>query len=190
MTDELERLRSALPDRYLVERELGRGGMATVYLAEDTKHGRQVAIKVLHPELAAALGTARFLREIETAAQLSHPHILSLHDSGESEGFLYYVMPYVEGESLRDRLQREEQLPVDDALAIAAEVAGALSELLIADAQHSAALDSALGVVEAAVEAGATRTALRALSTAESAEPHAESEQRSRIDDYRRRLAV
>jgi serine/threonine-protein kinase len=127
MTADLDGLQSALGDRYAIERELGRGGMATVYLAEDAKHGRQVAIKVLHPELAAALGTARFLREIETAAQLSHPHILSLHDSGEADGFLYYVMPYVEGESLRDRLQREEQLPVDEALAIAAEVADALS---------------------------------------------------------------
>jgi serine/threonine-protein kinase len=127
MTADLDGLQSALGDRYTVTRELGRGGMATVYLAEDAKHGRQVAIKVLHPELAAALGTARFLREIETAAQLSHPHILSLHDSGEADGFLYYVMPYVEGESLRDKLQREEQLPVEEALAIATEVADALS---------------------------------------------------------------
>ncbi|UCF41660.1 MAG: serine/threonine protein kinase, partial [Gemmatimonadota bacterium] len=126
MTADPDRLQSALGARYALERELGRGGMATVYLAQDAKHGRPVAIKVLHPELAAALGPARFLREIETAAQLSHPHILALHDSGEADGFLYYVMPYVEGESLRDRLEREEQLPLEDTLAIASEVADAL----------------------------------------------------------------
>lgn len=117
----------AFADRYTLGRELGRGGMATVYLALDQKHHRQVAIKVLKPELAAALGAERFLREIEIAARLTHPHILPLHDSGEVEGFLYYVMPYVEGETLRDRLSREEQLPIDDALAIAREVADALS---------------------------------------------------------------
>ena len=123
----LESLRSALADRYTIIRELGRGGMATVYLAEDPKHGRQVAIKVLHPELAATLGTERFLREIETAAQLSHPHILALHDSGETDGFVYFVMPYVQGESLRDRLDREDQLSIDEALAITNEIADALS---------------------------------------------------------------
>src|SRR5438034_8859036 len=101
--------------------------MATVYLANDLRHHRQVAIKVLRPDLAAALGPGRFLREIETAARLQHPHILSLHDSGDADGFLYYVMPYVEGESLRQRLAREKQLPLEDALRIAGEVATALS---------------------------------------------------------------
>ena len=127
MPDLLESLRAALADRYAVERELGRGGMATVFLAEDRKHHRSVAIKVLHAELTAALGAGRFLREIEIAARLQHPHILPLYDSGAAAGFLYYVMPYVEGESLRDRLTREKQLPQDDALRIATEVAGALA---------------------------------------------------------------
>src|SRR5436309_7473147 len=127
LTDPLARLQAALADRYTIERELGRGGMATVYLAQDRKHHRQVAIKVLKPELAAALGPERFLREIDTAARLNHPHILPLHDSGEAEGFLFYVMPYVEGESLRDRLSHEKQLPLGDALQIAREVADALS---------------------------------------------------------------
>ena len=122
----LARLRIALSERYTIERELGRGGMATVYLAEDLKHHRPVAIKVLSPELAATLGRARFLREIGTAARLNHPHILSLHDSGEADGLIYYVMPYVEGESLRQRLAREHQLPIQDALRIATEVAAAL----------------------------------------------------------------
>ena len=127
MPDLLDSLREALAHRYAVERELGRGGMATVFLAEDLKHHRSVAIKVLHAELTAALGTERFLREIETAARLQHPHILPLYDSGAATGFLYYVMPYVEGESLRDRLTREKQLPQEDALRIATEVAGALA---------------------------------------------------------------
>ena len=127
MPDLLDSLREALADRYAVERELGRGGMATVFLAEDLKHHRSVAIKVLHAELTAALGPERFLREIETAARLQHPHILPLYDSGAATGFLYYVMPYVEGESLRDRLTREKQLPQEDALRIATEVAGALA---------------------------------------------------------------
>jgi serine/threonine-protein kinase len=100
--------------------------MATVYLAEDVKHKRKVAVKVLRPEVAAALGIERFLREIETTASLRHPHILPLYDSGEAGGFLYYVMPLVAGESLRDRLNREKQLPVDDAVTIAREVADAL----------------------------------------------------------------
>jgi eukaryotic-like serine/threonine-protein kinase len=123
----LDSLRDALADRYAVERELGRGGMATVFLAEDRKHGRQVAIKVLHSELAAALGAERFLREIEIAARLQHPHILPLYDSGSAVGFLYYVMPYVEGESLRDRLNREKQLSLEDTLRVATEVAAALA---------------------------------------------------------------
>ncbi len=127
MSDLLESLRAALADRYAVERELGRGGMATVFLAEDRKHRRSVAIKVLHADLAAALGEERFLREIEIAARLQHPHILPLYDSGSAAGFLYYVMPYVEGESLRDRLTREKQLSLEDALRIATEVAGALA---------------------------------------------------------------
>ena len=101
--------------------------MATVYLARDERHRRSVALKVLHPDLAHALGPERFLREIEVAANLSHPHILPLHDSGEAAGLLYYVMPYVEGESLRDRLRRETQLPVDEALQLAREVADALA---------------------------------------------------------------
>jgi serine/threonine-protein kinase len=112
---------------YCVLRVLGRGGMATVYLARDERHHRSVALKVLHPELAHALGPERFVREIEVAANLTHPHILPLHDSGEAAGLLYYVMPYIEGESLRDRLRRETQLPVDDALQIAREVGDALA---------------------------------------------------------------
>ncbi|HJQ65203.1 MAG TPA: protein kinase, partial [Gemmatimonadales bacterium] len=103
----LDRLSDALADRYAIERELGAGGMAKVYLAQDVKHHRRVAIKVLRPELAAALGAERFLREIEIAAGLHHPHILALFDSGTAAGFLYYVMPFVDGESLRDRLSRE-----------------------------------------------------------------------------------
>jgi len=122
----LDRLNTALADRYTIERELGRGGMAVVYLAEDVKHGRHVAVKVLLPELAATLGGERFLQEIRVTAKLTHPHILTLHDSGEADGLLYYVMPYVEGESLRDRLKRERQLPVEEALRIAEQVASAL----------------------------------------------------------------
>jgi serine/threonine protein kinase/tetratricopeptide (TPR) repeat protein len=122
----LDRLQAALPDRYHLERELGRGGMATVYLADDLKHHRKVALKVLKPELAATLGVERFLREIELSARLTHPHILPLHDSGNADGLLYYVMPYVEGESLRSRLVREKQLPVGEAVQIAREVADAL----------------------------------------------------------------
>jgi TolB-like protein/Tfp pilus assembly protein PilF len=121
-----DRLRQALRASYTVERELGRGGMATVYLAHDLRHDRPVALKVLHPDLARSLGTERFLREIRTAARLQHPHILSVHDSGEAEGLLWFTMPYVEGESLRQRLQRERQLPLEDALRIAREVADGL----------------------------------------------------------------
>jgi len=113
----------ALADRYAIEREVGHGGMATVYLARDPKHDRPVALKVLRPELAAVLGAERFLREIRLTAQLQHPHILTLIDSGEADGFLYYVMPYVEGESLRQRLEREGQLPLDDALQITRAIA-------------------------------------------------------------------
>ena len=126
MTDAMSRLNDALRDRYSIERELGEGGMATVYLAEDLKHQRKVAIKVLKPELAAIVGGERFLAEIRTTANLQHPHILPLHDSGEAEEFLFYVMPYVEGESLRDKLDREKQLGVQDALALTRKVADAL----------------------------------------------------------------
>src|SRR5512136_3438958 len=127
MADTLERLQRHLEGRYRIERELGRGGMATVFLAADLKHERKVAIKVLDPEVAAAIGPERFLREIATVAKLTHPHILPLFDSGVADGLLFYVMPFVEGESLRDRITREKQLPVDDALRIAREVADALS---------------------------------------------------------------
>jgi Tol biopolymer transport system component/tRNA A-37 threonylcarbamoyl transferase component Bud32 len=120
------RLAAALADRYRIEREHGAGGMATVYLAHDVRHDRRVALKVLRPELAAVIGGERFLAEIKTTANLQHPHILSLFDSGEADGRVFYVMPYVEGESLRDRLTREHQLPVDEAVRIASEVADAL----------------------------------------------------------------
>jgi len=116
MSDPATRLNAALEGRYRIERELGEGGMATVYLADDLRHQRRVAVKVLKPELAAVVGAERFLAEITTTANLQHPHILPLHDSGEADGFLYYVMPYVEGETLRDRLERERQLPVDEAV--------------------------------------------------------------------------
>jgi tRNA A-37 threonylcarbamoyl transferase component Bud32 len=126
LSDLAQRLNDSLADRYRIERPLGRGGMATVFLAEDLKHHRRVAIKVLDPEIAAAIGPERFLREIAIAARLTHPHILPLHDSGVADDLLFYVMPYVEGETLRDRLVREKQFPVDDALRIAREVADAL----------------------------------------------------------------
>ena len=113
MSDPISRL-NTLEGRYRVERELGEGGMATVYLADDVKHERNVALKVLKPELAAVIGAERFLAEIKTTANLQHPHILPLHDSGEADSLLFYVMPYVEGESLRDRLDRDRQLGVDD----------------------------------------------------------------------------
>src|SRR3989440_8939655 len=120
------RLKEALADRYTLERPLGAGGMATVYLAHDVRHNRKVAIKVMHHELAALIGAERFLKEIETTANLQHPHILPLFDSGRVEGTVFYVMPYVEGESLRSRLAREIQLPVADAIRIAAEIAAGL----------------------------------------------------------------
>ena len=127
MTDiPVDRLNSALQGRYRIEREIGEGGMATVYLADDLKHERKVALKVLKPELAAVVGAERFLAEIKTTANLQHPHILPLFDSGEADGFLFYVMPYVEGETLRDRIDRERQLPIDEALGIATAVANAL----------------------------------------------------------------
>ena len=126
MSDAVARLNAALEGRYAIERELGEGGMATVYLAKDLKHNRNVALKVLKPELAAMVGAERFLTEIETTANLQHPHVLPLFDSGEADSFLFYVMPYVEGETLGDRIGREKQLPVDEAVALAVKVAGAL----------------------------------------------------------------
>ena len=128
MTDVLSRLTAALAGRYDIEREIGAGGMATVYLAEDVKHHRKVAVKVLRPDLAAALGPERFIREIEIAANLTHPHIVPLYDSGESDGFLYYVLPYIEGESLRDKVTREGELPIGDAVRILRDVVDALSD--------------------------------------------------------------
>ncbi|MCZ6857274.1 MAG: serine/threonine-protein kinase, partial [Gemmatimonadetes bacterium] len=127
MSSATDRLSTALADRYAIEREIGAGGMATVYLAEDLKHHRKVAVKVLRPELAAVLGAERFLKEIEVTANLQHPNILPLYDSGEADAFLYYVMPYIEGESLRDKLNREKQFAVEETVEIAKSVAGALS---------------------------------------------------------------
>jgi serine/threonine-protein kinase len=169
MNDAPSRLAAALADRYRLERELGQGGMATVYLAEDLKHHRNVAVKVLRPELAAVIGAERFLSEIRTTANLQHPHILPLFDSGEADSFLFYVMPFVEGESLRDRLNREKQLPVADAVRIAAEIAGALDyahrhnvihrdvkpeNILLHDGR---ALVADFGIALAASKAGGTR---------------------------------
>jgi len=168
-TNPLARLNAALIDRYTIERELGRGGMATVYLAEDLKHHRKVAVKVLRPELAAALGPERFLREIAIAAPLNHPHILPLLDSGDAAGLLYYVMPYVAGESLRERLNRERQLPIDEALQIAREVADALSyahrhdvvhrdikpENILLESGHAVVAD--FGIARAITAAGSDR---------------------------------
>jgi Tol biopolymer transport system component len=165
----LDRLGAALSDKYRIERELGAGGMATVYLAHDLKHDRQVAIKVLRPELAAVIGAERFLSEIKTTANLQHPHILPLHDSGEADGFLFYVMPYVTGETVRDRITREQQLPVADAVRIASEVASALDyahrhnvihrdikpeNILLHD---GSALVADFGIALAASKAGGTR---------------------------------
>src|SRR6266481_4366473 len=127
MTDVFARLSAALAGRYAIERELGAGGMATVYLAQDLKHHRPVAVKVLRGEIAASLGAERFTREIETAAQFQHPHVLPLLDSGEADGFYYYVMPYVEGESLRDRLAHHGELPIHDAVKVLIEVSDALA---------------------------------------------------------------
>ncbi len=165
----LDRLTRALADRYRIERELGAGGMATVYLAQDLKHHRRVAIKVLHADLSAVLGPDRFHKEIELTAGLQHPHILPLFDSGGADGLLYYVMPHVEGETLRTRLTRETQLPVTDAVRIASEVADALEyahrhgvihrdikpeNILLRDGH---ALVSDFGIALAVVEAGGER---------------------------------
>ncbi|MEZ4413186.1 MAG: protein kinase [Gemmatimonadales bacterium] len=163
------RLTAALADRYRIERELGQGGMATVYLAADLKHDRQVAIKVLRPELAAVIGADRFLSEIKTTANLQHPHILPLFDSGVADSFLFYVMPYVQGETMRDRIDREKQLPIADAVRIASEVASALDyahrhgvihrdikpeNILLHD---GSALVADFGIALAASKAGGTR---------------------------------
>src|SRR3954469_17181052 len=126
MSDEVARVTSAVADRYQIDREIGRGGMATVYLARDLRHNRNVALKVLDPELGAVLGAERFLSEIRVTANLQHPNLLPLFDSGDAGGLLFYVMPYVEGESLRHRINREKQLPVDEAIRIATAIANAL----------------------------------------------------------------
>ena len=169
MSDVLTRLTVALADRYRLERELGQGGMATVYLAHDVRHDRRVALKVLRPELAAVIGAERFLQEIKTTANLQHPHILALFDSGQVNGTVFYVMPFVEGESLRERLAREKQLPIETALRITREVASALDyahrhgvihrdikpeNILLHDGQ---ALVADFGIALAASSAGATR---------------------------------
>jgi serine/threonine-protein kinase len=124
---EVAQVTRALAGRYRIERVVGEGGMATVYLAEDQKHKRKVAVKVMRPELAATLGADRFLREVQIAAQLNHPNILAMHDSGEADGILYYVMPYVEGETLKERLEREGALPPEEALRLARELVEALA---------------------------------------------------------------
>ncbi|MCI0432516.1 MAG: protein kinase [Gemmatimonadetes bacterium] len=176
MTDLLSRVATALSGRYRIECELGRGGMATVFLADDLRHGRQVAVKVVEPDLASTLTSDRFLREIEVAARLTHPHILALHDSGEADGLLYYVMPYIEGETLRGRLQREGPLPTEDALRIVREVAGALDyahragivhrdikpENLLFASGH--ALVSDFGIARVAAAAGSERLTATGLS--------------------------
>ena len=125
--NQFERLRDSLADRYLLDRELASGGMATVYLATDLRHHRKVAIKVLRGDVGASLGSARFLREIEIAAGLVHPHILTLHDSGDVDGMLFFVMPFVDGETLRQRLARERRLPLEEAVRVVREVADALN---------------------------------------------------------------
>ncbi|MFL5472225.1 MAG: protein kinase domain-containing protein [Gemmatimonadales bacterium] len=169
MHEPRSRLAAALAERYRFERELGQGGMATVYLAQDLRHHRQVAIKLMRPELSAVIGSERFLSEIRTTANLQHPHILPLFDSGEADGVLYYAMPFVEGESLRDRLSREKQLPIADAVRIATEVASALDyahrhgvihrdikpeNILLHD---GSALVADFGIALAAIKAGGTR---------------------------------
>ncbi|HTL04154.1 MAG TPA: protein kinase [Gemmatimonadales bacterium] len=173
------RLTAALAGRYAIERELGQGGMATVYLARDLRHDRKVALKVLRPELAAVIGAERFLQEIRVTAGLQHPHILPLHDSGEIEHFLFYVMPYVEGESLRDRLARERQLAIDDAIRIATQAASALAyahsrgvihrdvkpeNILLASGADGAAVVADFGIARAVTAAGGGRLTETGLS--------------------------
>ena len=176
MAEITERLTAAIADRYRIERELGEGGMATVYLAQDVKHDRKVALKVLRPELAAVIGAERFLQEIKVTANLQHPHILPLHDSGEAHTFLYYVMPFVEGETLRERLQREKQLAIEEAIEISRNVASALDyahrqgvihrdikpeNILLHDGQ---ALVADFGIAIAVSAAGGTRLTETGLS--------------------------
>jgi len=176
MSETASRLSAALAGRYAIERQIGQGGMATVYLAKDLKHERDVAVKVLLPELAASMGHERFLREITTTANLRHPHILPLYDSGDAGGFLFYVMPYVEGETLRHRMRRERQLPLDGALQIAREVADALSyansrgvihrdikpENILLDSGHAVVAD--FGIAKAVTAAGGTHLTETGLS--------------------------
>ncbi|MDH3732944.1 MAG: protein kinase [Gemmatimonadota bacterium] len=176
MADPIDRLNEALAGRYSIERELGEGGMATVYLARDERHDRLVAIKVLRPELSEAIGARRFLAEIKTTANLQHPHVLPLFDSGEADGLLFYVMPYVEGESLRDRLNREGSLPIEDAVRITREVADGLEhahgagvvhrdikpENILLSGGHATIAD--FGIATAVSEAGANRLTQTGLS--------------------------
>ncbi len=176
MADPVSRLNAALQGRYAIERELGEGGMATVYLADDVRHHREVALKVLRPDLVAGLGPERFLREIEIVAQLSHPNILSLYDSGTADGLLYFVMPYVEGDTLRSRLDRSGRLALEEALRITAEVADALDfahtsglihrdikpENILFQAGH--AVVSVFGIAKAVTEAGASNLTATGLS--------------------------
>ena len=174
--DPLSTLKTSLSDRYRVERQIGVGGMATVYLARDLRHDRNVALKLLKPELGAVLGVERFLSEIRVTANLQHPHLLPLFDSGEADGLLYYVMPFVEGESLRGRLDREKQLPVNEALRITIAVAGALDyahrhnvvhrdlkpeNILLQDGQP---VVSDFGIALAVTNAGGTRVTQTGLS--------------------------
>jgi len=176
MTEITERLTTAIADRYRIESHLGQGGMAIVYLAHDTKHDRKVALKVLRPELAAVIGAERFLNEIKVTANLQHPHILPLHDSGEADSFLYYVMPYVEGDTLRDKLEREKQLGIEEAIEITRSVASALDyahrhgvihrdikpeNILIHDGQ---ALIADFGIALAVSQAGGSRLTETGLS--------------------------
>ncbi|HKE89829.1 MAG TPA: serine/threonine-protein kinase, partial [Gemmatimonadales bacterium] len=179
MSTQYEQLAEALASSYRLERPLGEGGMATVHLAHDLKHRRPVAVKVIRSDLATAVGGERFLREIEIAAGLNHPHILAVHDSGNAAGVLYYVTPYVEGESLRARLRRERQLPLEEALRIIREVADALAyahqrgvihrdikpENILMQAGHAVVADFGIArVIDAAREAerSPARTALTA----------------------------
>src|SRR5215211_708004 len=176
MSDVLPRLTNALESRYRIAREVGVGGMATVYLAHDLRHERDVAIKVLHPDLAAALGAERFLAEIKTTAKLQHPHILPLLDSGAAGGLLFYVMPYVAGETLRQRLTRDTQLPIDDAVRLARDIADALGaahahgivhrdikpENILLQGDHALVAD--FGIALAVQQAGGSRMTQTGLS--------------------------